>query len=537
MRLVRTSLAPEVHHGVTHEAREFREVLHRVALRLAAGTAVRMLVRAAGVASTSLLLWALATLILPLPFPLYALAAIAALVLAVAHPLLVWRLRPPMLGAAQVVDRRLGLADRLGTAVDLLGRPGPITGLARLQVLDAIEAARAVVPRAVVPIRVPAEAWVAVAGCGLLVLWAQFLLGWSLPGTPAARAVAVIHHEGRALEEVGRRLDAVSRARGLPETRRAAPVIEELGRRLEAPRIARQDAAALLQETGRRLAAAEDMVQRRLLAAFSKGGDGERDTRAPAPSDSGARRLQALEEAVRQIRAVTGQLRGGGTPVNRAELSRRLQVLSDSLDQMGAPPTVRRNIAAARREADGDLSRAAGALGDAMQELQGIERMLRDEQALGEARRDVLKSQEKIGESGSLGTSTQVATQGSSEAAPPRAPGSNPVSPGPDEGTPPPPGPNQGNLPGQGAGGARGSPTPRLGGTRVPAHLAGIPGEGTSALKEITAPGQVGSSRLPATRPPAEVPHEIDRALSREPLPPAYRTIIRRYFERLGGSP
>ncbi len=521
---------------MTPEVQGLREVLRRVALRLGAGAAVRMLARAAAAGSTGLLAWALVTLVLPVPFPLSAAAAAAALILAAASPALVWRLRPSLLVAARVADRRLGLADRLGTAVELLSRPGPPTGLARLQISDAVAAARTVAPRAVAPIRTPREAWVAAAGCALLAAWAQFLLGWSLPGTPAARTLAVIHREGRALEEMGRRLDAAGRARGLPAARRAAPQVEELGRRLEAPRMARQDAVALLREAGRQLAAAQEMVERRLLAALPKGA-GAPDLRTSEPPDS-AQRLQALEEAVRQIRAVTGQLRTGGAPADRADLSRRFAALSDSLDQVGAPPAARKMVARARQEAERDrLSVAAGMLGDALQDLQSVERMLGDEQALGEARREVQRSAERIAEGGPLGASAQVAEQGPSETAPPKASGPNPVSPGTDEDVAPPPGPNQGSLPGEGTGGALGSPTSRLEGTRVPVHLGGIPGEGSSSLKEITAPGQVGTARLPAARPPAEVTHEIDRALSQEPLPPAYLTIVRRYFETPGGSP
>jgi hypothetical protein len=32
---------------------------------------------------------------------------------------------------------------------------------------------------------------------------------------------------------------------------------------------------------------------------------------------------------------------------------------------------------------------------------------------------------------------------------------------------------------------------------------------------------------------PADVAHQNDRVLAREPLPPAYLTLIRRYFEAL----
>jgi len=520
------------------EVRELGGVLERVARRLGAAAAIGTVVRAAVGAATGLLAWALVTLAVPVPFPLPAAAAAAALALAAAYPVLAWRLRPSLAAAARLTDRRLGLADRLGTAVDLLSRPGSIAGLARLQIADAVRAARGVDPRMVAPIRIPREAWVVVAGCVLLGLWAQFLLGWSFPGTPAARTLAVVHGEGRVLEEIGRRLAAAG-ARGLPGARRAAPRVQELGRRLASPQVTRRDAVAVLQNAGRQLAAAQETVERRLLAALPTPA-GAPGAPPPVRRETGAQRLRALEDAVRQLRAVTGQLHPGGAPVDRADVSRRLRALSESLDQMGAPPEIRRSVAAARREADRANPSAAGrSLGDALQDLQALERMLGDEQALGEARRQVQQSSERIAESGPLGGSNghQDTEPGGSSPTSPQAPGNNPVVPTSDEAPPPPPGPHQGSLPGQGSGGTPGAPTPHLAGTRTPVQVPGIQGQGTSSLKEITAPGQTGTPRLPAGRPPAAVTHELDRALLREPLPPAYLVVIRRYFETLGGTP
>jgi hypothetical protein len=81
-----------------------------------------------------------------------------------------------------------------------------------------------------------------------------------------------------------------------------------------------------------------------------------------------------------------------------------------------------------------------------------------------------------------------------------------------------------------------GAPTPRLGGSRVEEHLAGRQGEGTSTTRDLLAPGRAGVSQLAAQPVPADIAHQNDRALSRDPLPAAYLTIIRRYFETLGGQ-
>jgi len=126
----------------------------------------------------------------------------------------------------------------------------------------------------------------------------------------------------------------------------------------------------------------------------------------------------------------------------------------------------------------------------------------------------------------------------SKSAPPPTASGPNaPTEPSSDAGPPAPPGPNQGSLPGKGTGGRLGAPSPRIRATRAEEHLPGIQGEGPSTIKEIVAPGQAGASRLPAGRTSPAVTREIDRAMSQAPLPPAYLTLIRQYFETLGGTP
>jgi hypothetical protein len=522
-------------------ADELDLALRRIARRCGIAAAVRTLARAAALATGALLLWALATLVVPVAFPLRLAVTVAAAALVVAFPVLARWYRPPALAAARLADARLGLADRLGTAADLLGRPEAPTGLARLQVACAIESARAVVPHEVAPMRVPRETWAAAGGCALLVLWAQFLAGWSLPATPAARTLAVIHHQGRTLEALGHRLDTAARAQALPETRRVAPQITALGRRLEGARVGPRNATAMLREAARQLDAAQQMVEHRLFAALPHGaGTADRTT---VPFESPAQRLAAFEEEVRQLRALTSRLGSGGVPPDRADISNRLAALSEALNRTGAPNEARRSVAAARRDAQrGQTSAAARDLADAMADLQSLERMMGDEQALGRARAQVRRSAEQIARSASLGSlgtpAPQAAEQGPPRAAPNPAPGPNPPAAGSDESAPPPPGPNQGSLPGVGTGTRVGAPAPRLGGTHVPVFVTGAPGPGASSLREITAPGRKGAPRLAATRPPAQVAHEIDRALSQgQALPPEYLDVIRRYFQHLGASP
>lgn len=517
---------------------ELQALLSRMALRLAIASANRVLARSAVIGAAGLWLLALVALVFPVPLRWGVLGAILAAGLAVAFPVLLWRLRPPVRIAARVADRRLDLADRLGTAVDLLGRSEPPAGLARLQVSDAVEYARAVTPRAAAPLRIPRDAWIAAAAGASLVLWAQFFAGLTLPVTPAARMATIIHREGSRLIDLGRKLDEAGRARGLPEARRIAPQLTDLGRKLTAPRVTREGAVGLLHQAADRLGAARDAVDRR-QAALSPDRSEVRDGRTPVSPENAAQRLERLEAAMREIEAVSGRLRTGGSD-RSATLAQRLRALSESLDRSGdAPVASRRDVAASRRDVEqGRLSAAAEALGEALRELQATERMLGDAQILSEAQREVQRSSERIAAGEGPGERAPGDSgQGFTEAPLSPEPGPAAAVPGQDAGAPPPPGPNQGSLPGEGRGGAAGAPTPRLQGSHVPTHLVGIPGEGGAAIQEITAPGQVGPSHLSPRHSPAQVAHDVDRAQSREPLPPAYLDIIRRYFEILGGAP
>ncbi|HEV2357217.1 MAG TPA: hypothetical protein VGZ23_06350 [bacterium] len=517
------------------ETQELHRLLRPVVRRLAITAAARVVARAATAGAGALLLWGLLTTVFPVPFPLPRVAPALAAALAALALVAARRARPPLLLAARVADRRAVLADRLGTAVDLLSRGTPPTGLGRLQIRDALRAAAAVEPRAVAPVRMRRDAWLAIAVCLALAAWGRFGTGLTLPGTPAGRTAATIHREGRFLVDLGRRLDEAGRAAQLPETLHTAPAIQDTGRRLEAPRVGWDDAVGRVREMVRRLEAAQEGVRRRVDEALSGGRADRSGARAPADGRRDEmQRVDAARLALQELANSVGQ--GVGTAMSAEELARRLRALSDSLDQLGAPPGVRASVDRARRAAEQGQRSAAGAgIGDALQDLAGLERMLGDEQALGDAKRQVQQSGERIAQAGRAAGRAQSAQQSGSDTSPPTASGPNPLAPGPAD-APPPPGPNQGSLPGRGTGGQLGAATPRLSGTRSQSRLEGLPAPGTTHVQEIVGPGRAEAARATPGRPPADVTHEIDRTLARDPLPPAYVTLIRRYFD-LGGTP
>lgn len=522
------------------EARELERFLEPVVRRLTAAAAGRWFARAVAAAAVGLLAWALATAIVPVPFPLHRLLPWVGAAVAAAGVIAGRLCRPSVLVAARIADRRAGLADRLGTAVDLLGRSGRPVGLARLQIRDALTAAANLDARAVAPLRAPKDAGLAVALCAVLAAWAVFGAGLAVPGTPAGRMVATIRREGRVLVDVGRRLDEAARAGQLPAALRSAPAVQDAGRRLEAPRVGYDDAIGRVRDVVRQLQTAQDNTRRQIDQAMSPGRSDRSGT--GAAGNEAARRAdqaQRLDAARLALEDLAGALRqGNGSAMSQRELARRLAALSESLDQLGAPSGVRAGVDRARRAADsGRRDAAQAALGDALQDLQGLERMIGDEQALGDARRQVQRSADRIARAAGGGGSAQTAQQSGSDTTSQAAPGANPITPGGEEAPPPPPGPNQGSLPGRGTGPGLGAPMPRLGGTRTQSRLQGLSGPGSTHVREIVGPGRAAPSQRAAVRPPAGVAHEIDRALSQDPLPADYVTLIRRYFDTLGGTP
>jgi hypothetical protein len=519
---------------MTREAAILNDVLRRVAFRIGIDHAIRWTTRTAAIFGLIVLGWAFLTMIFPLSLPFREEAILGLGGLAIIAVLSALLRRPSPLATARITDHRLGLADRLSTAVELLGRPLPPRGLIRLQIADAVVVAQGVSPRSAAPISLPREAWAVAAIAVVVALWVQFFQGWTIPGLPAARNVAVIHREGRTLTAISRQLETTSRARGLPEARRAAPSLLDLGQRLQAPRVTRPDALRMLQDAGRQLQSAQSRVERRLGGAGLRGTTGSQDAHVTPSSPAGSSRLQ---QTIQELRSLTGQLRGE-RDAPRDDIAQRLGRISEALQEMNAPLSTRRDVASARREVEqGRSGSAASALGDAMQDLEGLERMLGDDQALGDAKRQVQQSSERIAQGGPLGSGQKATSQSSPGSEPPsQSPGPNPVTSASEDVAPPPPGPNQGSLPGEGRGSRSGAPTPRLGGTRVEEHLTGRQREGAAITRDLLAPGRVGAPQLPAVPVPADVAHQNDRAVARDPLPPAYLTLIRRYFETLESS-
>lgn len=483
-----------------------------------------------GGVATGVLGWLLVSAAFSLAVPWQGVAGGSAAVFALGLGVAVARSRLPLLAVARTVDVRLGLADQLGTAVDLLERPRPPGGLAALQVVRALEVGRRIDMAAACPLRVPREAVPSALACALVALWVVLPASHLGPGA-GVRVDPVLSREGGALRSVGEDLASRSRAAGLPESRRAAERLSAVGRQLERSGVSRAEALALLGKVGADIRAAGASLERRVARMLGA----RRPPEGRIPSERIVRELGWADQALRTVQAVDEALSGKASSGSSRELARRLRDLGTALRRSGAPEALRRTIDRARRDLEARSPHAASqALGESLQDLRALERMLGDMRGLEEAQRAVAGSSRHI-----AGAPPASADRGAREAEPSplgppaaaRVPGPIPPALEPGEGTPPPPGPHQGSLPGQGRGGGLGTRTPRLGGTHVPVRISGSAAGGPAVVREVVGPGRVTPAVRRAGALPADVAHELDATLEQDPLPPAYRTVVERYFQ------
>ncbi|MFN4241775.1 MAG: hypothetical protein ACK4PI_00905 [Tepidisphaerales bacterium] len=342
---------------------------------------------AAGVAVVGLLAGRLLAWHVPLPSAGLAVLVAAAVGFAVIRA---WLRAPTLLDVAVRIDRRLGLHERLSTAVLLRETDGPAP-FAAAAVADAERVAAGVDVRPHFPVRWPRTLYLAAAAAGVwLALWATVpqrdLLGHQAAAERrqqhAERAEQARQQVTRALELIDRQLPLVS---GSADIARAKAELERLLERpISDPAAAQRSALAALQElenalqdrirTSQNFAAAER--DRRLLRQLASD-PGEQGwvaeaKRAVAQGDFD-RALQSLEQLTEafenlsrdeqqqlaeQMRQLARQLEQlAQTADGREQLARQMQqaLQQQGLSESGARQLAQQ-VARAMQEAAGGTS-------------------------------------------------------------------------------------------------------------------------------------------------------------------------------------
>ena len=449
----------------------------------------------------------------PLPDGRVALAA-AGLVLAAA---VVALLRPPsLLAAARSVDRSAGLAERVGTAVELAttGAPGPT---AVVQIADAAARVRALPRAQLVPLTGTRHYAVLALGLALLTAGMMLLagLGEGVPGglvplrqllEAAASKFSPAHDENHAVANTQNEVDA-----------RLAPLMQQVDAlRGNEAGLSPEEAAA------QRAAAAQQLAD---LAAASRA------------------QQQALSELARALqgtaagREVADNLMQG----DYQRAAEALKALGRESDQLS--PAGRRQLADALRQAQAGLRPLSPELADraqrASQALNGRD-YRRTEQSLGDLADAVAEAGRNVVPQGDLGMLGEaLAQQGADVDAALAALGS--------DGTPS-AGQTQGqsnspagsSAPGTQPGAANSGNAERLGAPGAPVPLDNLPSmDGAPSAQppdpdrpSVLAPVNIGAT---SDGGPAAASGPLTATGETAPVPTERREVVRGYFGNEGG--
>ena len=299
---------------------------------------------------------------------------------------------------ARVLDRRLGLAERLTTAVEIAeGRLRTPPAMAAAQRAEMLEAVARVDIRTGLPIRLPRRA---PAVLGALALMLGLLLWLPNPQEAVlAQRAAVRAAVGEQIETLEAQREKVERAEGLTEADREAILraLEEALASLEEDRASPEEAVAALAEAERQLAPLQDPGAATVREGL------RRATGVLADSDLTRDLAEALAQGDYRAaaQALVSYAGSEGEPLTREEeldLARQLAEAAQVL--AGADPDLARQLdEAARalergdiRDAQEAIQRAAQRLAEAGARVQRQEAVEQTLAALQEGREEIAQA-------------------------------------------------------------------------------------------------------------------------------------------------
>lgn len=186
-------------------------------------------------------------------------------------------LRPiSLMDAARLAEARLGLKERLSSALEFERSPQAsdpeAATLRRLQMADAASHAQSLKSTDAVPIRLPWELKAFAAGLAViaLALWVPNLPVFVPPGVKIERQI--VQKTGTKLEQTAKRIAKQADAQRLPETRRAAAQMQRLAQRLAAGRMDKKQAMVQMSKLTQQM---RQQLQKTAQANSSAGAGGK----------------------------------------------------------------------------------------------------------------------------------------------------------------------------------------------------------------------------------------------------------------------
>ena len=312
--------------------------------------------------------------LMPSPHPPWQLAGTAVIIALVVALLMGWRRRPDSLEVAIRADLMLRLKQRLSTAWEFVALHGDNQVVDRLAV-QAVKAGVPADPWRVFPLRVNRWGWLAPLAATALLLASVIDLDRMQTQVPQAVDERVVG-EGRRLGEFGRAMQARAERDKLPRSAKQAARLGRLGARMEGGALSRGQALGQL----RRME--ESLDEERIQALAEANLTGSRARRAARAESSHI--APGLNPGAMLERMQRGALDGDDT---RALAQRR-----DDLERSGIPRRALENALERHRSGDDD------ALREMLETLAQLDRALKEDRELSNAREQVRRAQDSLGD-------------------------------------------------------------------------------------------------------------------------------------------
>lgn len=313
--------------------------------------------------------------------------------------LIVW-LRPrALLHRARVFDRRLGLAERLATAVEIgTGRLRATPVMAEAQLADALDAARCTDARALLPLR--ASRW-ALLALGVLAVALTASLWLPNPQEDVLLQQAAIRE---AVEEQIEDLEAVkeeiAETEGLTEAEREAllQALEEAISGLEEGEATPEEALAALSEAEQALAELQDPGAAQLQSGLERAAEGMEDSEL-TKDIAEALAEGDYEAAAEALAAYSTEVGEQLTREEELELARELAEAAEEL--AGIDPDLAEQLAEAAEAIEtGDIAEAREAIEAAAEQMGEAGERVEREEAVEGALAELQEGREEIAEAG-----------------------------------------------------------------------------------------------------------------------------------------
>jgi hypothetical protein len=435
----------------------------------------------------------------------------------------VW-LRPrPLLSRARVFDRRLGLAERLATAVEIdVGRLQATPAMAGAQLSDTLAAARRVDARARLPLRASRPALL-VLGALVVALAASLWLPNRQQNVLLQQA-AVREAVEEQIENLEALKEEIAEAKGLTEAEREGllQALEEAVAGLEKRQVTPEEALASLSEAEQALAEMQDPGAAQIESGLERAAEAMEDS---ALTEEIA---EALAEgdyaaAAEALAAYGGEAGERLTREEELELARELAEAAESLAEVD-PELAQQLAEAAEAIETGDITQAREAIQTAAAQMgQAGERVQRQEAVEG-ALAELQEGREEIAQAGG-GASGAGVPAGQSGAG--GQPGGSQAGTG------------QQNQPGHSEDAGSGAPydegydPERIGEEGVGVDVGREGDEGvTTGSVSIPAP-EGGSSSVPYREVYGDYSEEAGAALDSSYIPLGMKRYVRDYFSSL----